>query len=271
MADVLYSLPADQVADGATITVQTGTADSEYPVANLVDGNIANPAKLAETSGAWLFDFGSAQRVDWVALGPHNFDAGATVKIQGHATDSWGAPTVDTTITIPADDADGRAVCAWTDLTGVAGYSTSGFQYWRLAVTSTNSAALALGEVWLCALKRLLATDMGHNYRWAFDVGETRRVVEHQTEYGVSTVYDLQTRVRTFRADLRVSDTGLTAWQTWHRSMKGRVSPTVWIPDSSVNEAWWVRQALGWSVLRRFTNLNDLSFTLEELSHGLPL
>lgn len=271
MADVLYSLPADQVADDATISVETGTAVTGYPATALADGNLAKPAKLAETSGAWLFTFGAAQRVDWVALGPHNFDAGATVVVQGNASDSWGSPTLDTTITIPADDADDRAVCAWKDLTGVTGYTTDGFQYWRIGVTSTNSAALALGEVWLSALARTVAGAMGHNYKWDFDVAETRRVIEHETEYGVSTVYDLQTRQRTFRADLRVSDSGLAAWATWHRAMKGRVSPTVWIPDTTVNEAWWVRQALGWSVRRRFTNLNELTFTLEELSHGLPL
>ena len=87
----------------------------------------------------------------------------------------------------------------------------------------------------------------------------------------MSTVYDLQTRTRTFRGDLRLSDTGLTAFQTWVRSMKGRVSPAIWIPDSTTNEAWWVRQVKDWSVVRRFTNLNDVTLLLDELSHGLPL
>lgn len=271
MADVLYQLPADQVADSATITLDVGTDDTTYTKANLVDGNIAKPAKVAETSATWKFDFGAAQRVDVCVLGPHNFDAGLTVKLQANATDSWGTPTIDTALTIPADDADGRAVCAWKDVTGATGYDVGGFRYWRLHVSGTNSVALQLGEIWLGSTKRLLATDMGRNYRWGFEVAESRRLIEHTTEYGVATVYDLQTRLRTFRGELRLSDAGLTAFQTWIRAMRGRVYPAIWIPDTSVNEAWWVRQVRDWSVTRRFTNLNDLTLVLDEVSHGLPL
>lgn len=271
MADVLYQFPADQVADDATITVQTGTEDVDYPAEYLADGNIARPAKLAETSGAWLFDFGAAQRIDLVALGPHNFDAGLPVTLQGNATDAWGAPTLAAALTIPADDDDGRAVCAWRDLTGVTGYTTTGFRYWRLVVSSANSAALALGEVWLGALKRVFATDFGENYQWAYTIDEGRRLVTHQTDYGVETVYDLHGRQRVFRASLRIPDTGLAAFRAWHRAMRGRVSPALWIPDADVNEAWWVRQPRDWAALQHFADVNDIPLVLDELSHGLPL
>lgn len=271
MADVLYSLPADQVADNATITLDTGTIDTDYPIANLTDGNLGKPCKLTTKTGAWTFDFGAAQRVDYVVLGPHNLDAALTVKIQGNASASWATPTVDTTITIPAAADDGQRITAWKDLTGVTGYATGGFRYWRLHVSGTNTANVAIGEVWLGALKRVFATDMGRNYRWAFHVDERRALVEQQTQYGVITTYDLQTRTRALRGELRLSDSGLTAFQTWHRAMRGRHYPTIFVPDSTVNDAWWVRQMRDWSVQRRFTNINDLDFTLDELAAGLPL
>ena len=271
MADVLYQWPTDQVADSATITLTTGTADATYPIANLTDGNIAKPHKVAETSATWKLDFGAAQRVDLVALGPHNFDAGLQVKIQGNATDAWGSPTVDTTITIPADDADGRAVCPFKDLTGVTGYSTTGFRYWRLAVTGVNSVALALGELWFGAEKRVMATVFGQHYQEPFDVEEIRSLVEHETTYGVATVYDLMQRRRVFRGELRVGALGVAAFRAWHHAMRGRVYPGLWMPDADVNDVWWVRAARDWRVTRHLEDVQDIALVLDELSHGLPL
>jgi len=267
----LYSLPTDQVADAATITVDTGTEDSDYPKANLVDGNVGKPAKLTGKTGSWTFDFGSAQRVDYVVLGPHNLDAGLSVKFQGNASASWSSPTVDTTIVIPAVGDDNQRVTAWKDVTGVTGYATGGFRYWRLEVAGTNTANVALGEVWLGSLKRVLATDMGRTYRWGYALDEKRRVVEQQTEYGIITTYDLQTRMRALEVELRLSDAGLTALLTWHRAMRGRHYPTIFVPDTTVNDAWWIRLPRDVSIVRRYTNVNDLTFVLDELAAGLPL
>ena len=70
MAFAVYCRPTDIVTAHATITASA--ADSEYPAALLGDSDPAHPAKLTTTSGWWLFDFGSAQSLDLVALIQHN-------------------------------------------------------------------------------------------------------------------------------------------------------------------------------------------------------
>ena len=271
MADVLYQLPDDQVADLATITLDVGTEDTTYPLAYLTDSNIARPCKVNEVTATWKFDFGAAQRIDLVALGPHNFDAGLAVYVQGNATDAWGGPTVNAALTIPADDADDRAVCPFLDLTGVSGYTTTGFRYWRLHVSGVNSAALQLGEVWLGQTKRVMATDFGYHYQEPFEVEDLRRIITHETDYGVETVYDLMTRRRVFRGELRIGAAGVAAFWDWHRAMRGRVYPTIFIPDADVNDVWWIRQARDARVRRNTEGAQDISLVLDEVSHGLPL
>ena len=264
---VLFQYGTDNVAPNATWGVQAGTEDADYPAANLADEIFTNPAKLTTTTGAWTANFGAAQRVDLIALGIHNIDAGATVVVQGNASDSWGSPTLDTTLTIAAADGDGRVCHAWKDLTGVNGYSTDGFQYWRLGVTASNTTAVAIGEVWLGATKRA----MERNYQWEFETGDLRRTVEHETQYGVRTVYDLLVRQRTFAAKVRASDAGLAVIRAWHRACRGSVKPLVFIPDASVNDAWWVRLPSALSITTVYTDVHDLNVTLEELSPGLAL
>lgn len=264
---VLFQYASDNVAPNATWGVQSGTEDADYPAANLADGIFTKPAKLTSTTGAWTADFGSAQRVDLIALGVHNIDAGATVVVQANATDSWGSPTVDTTLTIATADGDGRVCHAWKDLTGVTGYSTGGFRYWRVGVTASNTSLVAIGEVWLGATKRT----MERNYQWEFETTDLRRTVEHETQYGVRTVYDLLVRQRSFVGKVRASDSGLDVVRAWHRSARGSVSPIVFIPDTSVNDAWWVRLPSALSITTVYTDLHDLTLTLDEVSPGIPL
>ena len=121
----IYGKPTDNVASEATITAQSGTVDTEYPLANLVDENPAKPAKLTTTTGRIMFDFGSAQTIQLIALIHTNLDAGLTVKIQANATDSWGSPSVDLAITIPTVPADSYPLNLWLDLSG----STYSYHY----------------------------------------------------------------------------------------------------------------------------------------------
>ena len=69
---------------------------------NIYDGNPAKPAKLTTTTGAWRWDFGGAKQLDVAAIIHHNLTAGLNVRIQGNATDAWGAPSLDQATT-PVD------------------------------------------------------------------------------------------------------------------------------------------------------------------------
>ena len=254
------------VASSAAITASAG--DTDYPAAYLTDGNVARPAKLTTTTGDWVFDFGSAQRIDLFAFGPHNLTAGlSNVLFQGNATDSWGAPTLSATITIPAYREDGQSVNPWRDVTGVSGYSTSGFRYWRLRVGTANGAAIAVGEV---ALYRQVTTI--RNFRVGVVDADRIPTVAHGTTYGVETVYTLGVAERRLSGDVVMKTSDLTALLSWYRGGAGRGQWHTIILEDGVNDARFVRFDTDMLAFSRMGNSNhrvELAFT--EVSRGLYL
>ncbi len=82
-----------------TRTASSEAADSE--VENLVNRWHTRAWKSTGVGSEWIKgDLGSAQDIWGMVLKAHNFQGGATVKFQMNATDSWGSPSVDETISI---------------------------------------------------------------------------------------------------------------------------------------------------------------------------
>lgn len=263
----IYQHPLDNVASTATITVQSGTEDTDYPVAYLTDNRITRPAKLTTTTGAFQFEFLGSQRLDLFALGPHNLTGGLSVKLQGHTSATWGSPAFSADVVIPTVREDGVRPMPFLDLTTATGYSAGGFRYWRLVVVGTNAAPIAIGEVWMSAAKRTFT----EAYRWSYEVDEERFIEEHVTEYGMVIVYDLQIRKRRFRASFPASDATVAEITAWHRAMKGRVYGSLFIPNDSTNDAWWVVLPKDWTRASVAPNFHDIQIDIEELAQGLPL
>lgn len=265
--NLVYQRVSDQVADDATITVQTGTIDAEYPLAGLTDGNPAKPTKLNETSGAFLFTFGAAQRIDLIAIPHHNLTAGLEVRIQGNAADAWGAPTFNALITIPAWRSDGWPVGPWLDLRSDPNYSVGGFQYWRLAIVGVNAAPVALGQVWLGAEFR----ELSPNISWGSQDGEFHKITEHETDFGVVLSYDFGLLRRTLSGELDAPDATRDLVLDWWRSSNGRARPFILCPSGDVNEALMVRWAdMKIDTTRVVTDRNTMALAFQEVSRGLP-
>jgi len=261
----LYQRPTDVVGSTATITVDTGTEDSTYPKANLVDGLLYAPAKLTTTSGSWTLNFGAAQRVDVVALAYHNLDAGLAVKIQANATNAWGSPTINADLTIPGVSLDGHTSMPWLDLTGVAGYSTGGFQYWRLLISAANSVAVSIGELGLWTPKRTLVRGVSTG----FTTSDEHKEIRHYTEYGVLHRYRLGVRRRSWVGHVGATDQDLADLRAWYRQAAASDGPALWVPDTTVNDAYWVRlPATGPDVASRVDDLHDVALDLIEESGG---
>lgn len=264
--NAIYQLYTDNVA-GAVTPVAT-TEDTAYPATNLVDLNPAKPAKLTGTTGNWVWDFGSARRVDLVALIHHNLTAGLEVRIQANATDSWGAPTFNQQITIPTYREDGYPVNPWLDLTTLSAYSASGFRFWRLVVVGTNGAVIAIGEVWMGSSIRRLSP----NIDWGASFSEERKLVEHRTDYGVSSIYDLGVTVRRLKGNLDTTDAQRELVRAWWRSTRGRVRAHLLIPNGDVNDAWLVRfGATQQDVTEANIDRNTFPLDFEEVGRGLTL
>jgi len=261
--DVIIQYASDNVAPNAsTIGVQSGVEDQDYPASYLNDEQISRPAKIVGTSGSWVLSFAAKQRVDLVALGPHNL---TSATIQAHNTNVWTAPTLSVAMTIPARNADGHSVGAWKDLTNASGYTTEGFYFWRLLVGSTTNPAL--GELWLGALKRIPS----RAYQWIFTIEHEYPVIEHYTEFLVPHIFGVSARQRRFRCNFRASDAGALELQSWYASMRGATAPALFIPDSDVNEAWWIRHGQAYAETPQITNARDVDMLLVEHSTGVPL
>lgn len=265
MATLIYGRPSDLIAGQAIPSVQSGTEDPDYPAANLADQNPAKPAKLTTPTGAWLLDFGTAKSVDLVALIHHNLDQGLDVRIQANSSNSWATPPLDQAITIPADHEDGYPVNPFVDLTGI---SPRSYQYWRLAVVGTNSAAVAVGELVIVGTKRTLEV----NLSWGATDEEEHPVIEHRTEYGVVTTYDLSVKWRRLVGEVDTTDAGAASLQALMRDARGRARAFLIVPDPDQNDAWLVRLAAPkWTRRLQFLGRHIIGVEFEEISRGLPL
>lgn len=274
-AYAIYTKHSDNVAPDATKTIQLGTdpQDSNYGPDTLTDDNPAKVAKINSTTGAWQFDFGSAQRLDLIALIHHTFDAGADVKIEGSAAPNWaGSPVTaaefSASIVIPTwiGAAESRwPVNPWLDLTNAAGYSASGFRYWRLIVTG-NSQNLQLGQVIMTASIRQMNPDR----QWEYVTSTLRRKIDNRTEFGVPTIYSRyspQVRIEgTIRADDDFNDELNAQWE----DVDGGAWNWLYIPDGDVNKCYFGRHAEpSKSVTHVSFDVHDRRWAFEEAARGL--
>ncbi len=97
---ILYNPASDLAAATITSTSEAGdNADG-----NIVNNKVGKKWRTTSDTAEWIkWDLGSSKVVDAVALLNTNLTSAATLKFEGHATDSWGTPTMDQTITIPTD------------------------------------------------------------------------------------------------------------------------------------------------------------------------
>ncbi len=269
MGRLAFLRPADNLVAGGTLSVSSGTADAEFPVANLGNLNPANPAKFTTTTGRWVIDLGSALEIDLVWIGPNNLDSGlAGVKIEANATDSWGGPSLSQTITIPTFDTDRFSINPFLDLTGV---SPRSFRFWSLVFTSANSFPLAVGEWVLSTTIR----QFSKNIDMGLVIDEDHPMIEHRTDLGVTAVFRYGTKWRTLRGGfLSGVEADLDAMRSLQRDAGGRGKAFLVIPDQAINEAWFVRLTPAAALVphrRRFQRWHEWPFEVQEVGRGLTL
>lgn len=265
MSELLIGRSSLNVAGLATLVASA--PDTDYPASYLVDGQLARPGKLTTTTGDWVWDFGSAQRVDLLSLGPHNLTAGLTgVLFQGNATDVWTAPTLSATVTIPAYHDDGQSVNPWLDLTAASGYSTSGFRYWRLRIGTANAAPVAIGEVALYSQKTTI-----RNFRVGLSEALRIPAVVHSTTYEVDTTYSLGVARRRMTGDVVLNASEIATVQSWYRAGAGVSDWHTIVIENAVNDARVMRFEGDLSFSRLGGGLYSAQMSFTEVSRGLYL
>lgn len=108
----------DNQVEDATITSYSENPQMKWEDA-LLDTRLSRMGQSAGVDDEWIkFAFSGAVSASYCVIHNHNLTDSATVKIQGNATDTWGSPSLEETLTV--DD-----VC-------YVSFTEDDYQYWRL-------------------------------------------------------------------------------------------------------------------------------------------
>lgn len=122
----------------AVISVNSSTA--QRPVSNVIDSRLTRVFRTvaAITTANIVFDMTAAVAVDCVAIAAHNITSGATIKLQGNATDVWTSPSVDETLSHDSDI-----------ITKVITSAT--YRYWRISIVDAANpdGYIQIGRAWI--------------------------------------------------------------------------------------------------------------------------
>ena len=130
----------NRVAEDAPV-ITCATEDGAYPASNLAYNDHVRIYRSTDDAGEFVrFNFGTAKTITFCFSSRfHNLQTGATVKIYGNATDNWGAPSVNETITCTA----GKALCKK--------FTGGSYQWWMLYIDDNTNpdGYLELANLWL--------------------------------------------------------------------------------------------------------------------------
>jgi len=115
----------NNLADAAATVESSSSAATEYPLANIKNIWPTYCWRTASLGAPdWIkWDLHVAQYVSCFILWNHNIRAGATIRLQANATDSWGSPAIDVAVTWSED----RLVYVFA--------SAVSYRWWRIIIT----------------------------------------------------------------------------------------------------------------------------------------
>lgn len=122
------------------LTVSGVTISSSAEATGHPDDHLASPARWknwrssTSTGDQWVkFDLGSSKSFQVIAAIDARLHTGGTLRFQAHASDSWGAPTVNELITVPSPNFAGVLV-KWIA-------SVQSLRWVRLLFTNTGAVS----------------------------------------------------------------------------------------------------------------------------------
>lgn len=243
--------------------------DEDYPANNLQTDNYSQTWRTEDVATAYTVvqDFGAATECDTCFLGNVNLTSSATVKIQANASDSWGAPSVDETITVSGLGLSPPHRNLYHELA-----SAETYRYWRISISDTGNTNgfYEVGEWWLGSRTTLDATQQPEvEHREIYD----RNNIEHVTEYLQKYVYSRADR-RTFVLNFnKITKTTMNTLRALERAQDGSGLPFVFVLDTSATpyEGFFVRIAGDVTVEQSAPTYYDIPLTLEEEAAGQSL
>lgn len=247
----LYCRPSDILTPSATITVTSGTEDSNYPRTNLNDRKAYTVAKGTGTGITFKAAFGASKTLQAIAC----------VNTNATAITLTNAAGLSQSISIPTTPEDGHPLDPWIDLREVANTSSD---QWSVALTGPSG--VGLGELLLVETVRTLPI------RWGLTEQDEHRTSTQSTDYGVRLIYGMGVRQRRVGGALVLLSTADRAALLSLVRDAGSRYPFLLVLNSSVNDALYVEiDGDASAIVRAYPQLSTSDIAFVEQQKGLAL
>ena len=169
-----------------------------------------------------ILDLGSAKEVKTCVIYDHNFTAGVTLVLEGHTSDSWGAPDFQESITYNATKIVHYLSAATTK------------RYWRLSVTDAGNSDgyIEIGELILAdyfELSNMYAWGPGRNYSAISRVNQGSYRVKSKRFFNLQNALNYRWN--------KLADADISSLETMLETIAdkdtGEIDPVVWNPDTT--------------------------------------
>src|SRR5262245_10074962 len=253
----LYALPSDDIVTTATLTF-SGSIHPTKGVERVRDGDPGSAMIVNAATGRLIIDQGAAGVVRGVALINTKL-TGATIALEGNATDSWGAPSFSTAITAGVAWPDGFEVSPYKDLNTLA----PNYRFFSINVTGAPNPH-GIGEVLLVRNLRNWPAEISPGTDEAFQTAE----LHADTDVLVTMRHDRQANRRVWRVNMLMRETQLTELLVLKRA--AGIQGFLFIRDKTKPEALYVMFQQGQEIknVRNSRDLYAVTITLQELSFG---
>ncbi len=260
---VPYYLPwSGNLLRTATLSVVAG-GDSDYPIANVVDGNPAWPAKNSGTTLRIVADLGTATPAGLAAAIHHNLGNSTVLRLQGNATNVWTAPSLDVAFPTRTGLVGGYRENALLDFRA----SVASYRYYSFVVPSANAVAVWFGQLWLG-----VPINFHDDFRTdSYSIRRMNTVLENLTYGEVSLRLNKGFVRRAVTGTIRARLQDVQQYLDLFDALSGSAEPVLVMPDPAapIGIMALLDQA---DITCSMVDVDayDISVTFRELSRGVP-
>lgn len=251
---------ATNLWDTATLTAYSSATG--FPASNTTTRHFDEAWRSTGLSSEWLkVNLGSAQAITAIAIRYSNLRVGDTLSLQGHASDSWSAPSVNVSVTITAAMVSkGLIVYNWS--------SSQTYQWWRILMTATAhpDGYIRVGRVFLGAF-----VEPERDYEKDFVLEDIDPSGILEAESGHKFVNELSSFRRIHLAFGSMSAADKAIMEALRDALGKKYAFFVELDPTSdlTDESYYVSCASGWTIKHIYgSQLYSMDITLDEEHSG---
>ena len=205
-------------------TVTANSADSAYPIANVIALPISDPYRSTGIASEYIaIDFGSSVAISFAAIINHNLTSGATITLKAGTT----VAVSDFSVAVTRREFD-----AYLEI------AQQTYRYWQIAFADASNPDGYI-QVGYIQLGVLLSFAKGYVAETPFD--DEMVNVRQQTQAGVPAIRHLYRRVSRVFSFRNMEISQRNEIRTVYTSLQGDATPIFVIPDETIYEGYFGR------------------------------